>query len=213
MKADSSEFEIAPHIAVRLSGTGGQGLLLAGQVLAQAAGLYNGLNVVQTNSYGPEARGGASRSQIVMSKGEVDDLASPKVDILISLSQKSCDKYFKDLRSDGLLIVDSTNVGVVPTTRAIEVPMTEMAREECKNVMVTNIISLGVLCGYGNLVSNKALQSALKAILRASLVKVNLKALKMGYDIGKNLIDSLTGKERHKVHDYGFVRDWKSKRK
>lgn len=213
MKADSSDFEIAPHVSVRLSGTGGQGLLLAGQVLAQATALYNDLNVVLTNSYGPEARGGASRSQVVMSKGAVDDLASPKVDILICLSQKACDRYFKDLRTSGLLIVDSTNVGVIPTTRAVEIPMTEMAREQCNNVMVTNIISLGVLCGYSNLVTLKALQSALKSILRPDLVKMNLKALKMGFDTVKDIIESLSAKERGRIRDFGFVREWKSKLK
>ena len=77
----------AQNVTVILSGTGGQGLQLMGRLLAEAGALHGGLNVVQTRSYGPEARGGASRSQVVLSQGEIDDLRNPSCNVLICLSQ------------------------------------------------------------------------------------------------------------------------------
>ncbi|MBI2843242.1 MAG: 2-oxoacid:acceptor oxidoreductase family protein [Armatimonadetes bacterium] len=203
------DLEVSTKVAVRLSGTGGQGLLLAGRILAEAAGIYDGLNVVQTNSYGPEARGGASRSEVVMSKGEVDDLQCRTFDILIALSQKACDAYYGALVDHGALIVDSTNVGVVPTSRAIEIPMTKMAVEECGNKMVTNIIALGALCGFTNLVTLKSLESALKTTVKKDFIELNLKALHLGHDAARDIVKNLPERKRAQVRDYGLI--WQQK--
>lgn len=202
----SLEMAIYPKVAVRLSGNGGQGLLLAGRVLAEAAAIFNGLNVAQTNSYGPEARGGASRSEVVISPGPVDDIRCSRFDILVGLSQKACDAYYSSLKDHGLVIVDSTNVSVVPTSRAIEVPMTMMAVEECGNVMVTNMIALGVLCGYSDLVSFDSLSSAIKSTLRANLVPLNLKAIELGYNAARAIIGAMPEKRRQLITKYGFSR-------
>jgi 2-oxoglutarate ferredoxin oxidoreductase subunit gamma len=211
MKDNQLDMQIAPKVAVRLSGTGGQGLLLAGRVLAEAAAIYDGLNVVQSNSYGPEARGGASRSEVVISPGEVDDLRCRKFDVLVCLSQKACDSYYNSLAPYGLLILDSTNVSVVPTSRAVEVPMTRMAMEECGNVMVTNMISLGVLCGCSNLVTFEALKAAVESTVRADLVPLNLKAIEMGYAAGRSIVVDPPGRTRSHVQDYEFIRGEKTR--
>ena len=207
MKDAALNMDLTPKVAIRLSGTGGQGLLLAGRILAEAAAIYDGLNVVQSNSYGPEARGGASRSEVVMSRGEVDDLRCRNFDILICLSQKACDSYYGDLVERGALIVDSTNVGVVPTSRAVEVPMTQMAVEECGDRMATNIIALGVLCGYSGVVTLKALNSALETSLRKDLLERNRKALKLGYDAGKEIAERTPDKKRTGLRDFSFIRE------
>lgn len=204
MRQAVPEIHIAPKVAIRLSGTGGQGLLLAGRILAEAVAIYDGLNAVQSNSYGPEARGGASRSEVVVSPDVVDDLHCETFDILVCLSQKACDAYFHDLKEDGVLIVDSTNVTVVPTSRAVEAPMTRMAVEECGDRVVTNTISLGVLCGFTKVVTLGALESAIKSTLRPDLVPMNLNALKLGHAVAEEFIASLPKKRREQIRDYSF---------
>lgn len=205
MKQAIPELRIAPKVAIRLSGTGGQGLLLAGRLLAEAGAIFDGLNTVQSNSYGPEARGGASRSEVVLSPDVVDDLHCETFDILVCLSQKACDAYYHDLKEDGVLIVDSTNVSVVPTSRAVELPLTRMAVEECGNRMVANVISLGVLCGYTKLVTLAALESAITSTLRPDLAPMNLKALKLGYAAAQDFLSSLPKKRREQIRSFSFT--------
>jgi len=205
MKQAIPELRIAPKVAIRLSGTGGQGLLLAGRLLAEAGAIYDGLNTVQSNSYGPEARGGASRSEVVLSPEVVDDLHCETFDILVCLSQKACDAYFHDLKEEGVLIVDSTNVSVVPTSRAVEAPMTRMAVEQCGDKVVTNVISLGVLCGFTKVVTLEALESAVKSTLRPDLASMNLKALKLGYAAAEDFLASLPKKRRDQIRNFSFT--------
>lgn len=97
------------RIELRLSGSGGQGLILAGIILAEAA-LYDGMNVVQSQSYGPEARGGASKAEVIISKSEINYPKVNKCDILLSLTQIACDKYIDSLKIGGTLIIDNSVV-------------------------------------------------------------------------------------------------------
>lgn len=203
----SEHLWIAPRVAVRLSGTGGQGLLLAGRVLAEAAAIHDGLNVVQTNSYGPEARGGASRSEVVMSPGPVDDLRSAEFEILVCLSQKACDLYHHSVRPRGLFIVDSTNVTVVPTSRVVEVPMTMLAISECGNGLVTNMISLGVLCGCSDVVTFASLKSAIKSTVRSEFLPLNLKAVELGYSEGQQALRALAPRLRRAMPRFSAIRE------
>ncbi|MCX5798633.1 MAG: 2-oxoacid:acceptor oxidoreductase family protein, partial [Proteobacteria bacterium] len=99
---------------IRLSGSGGQGLILMGIILAEAIGIYDGKYVAQTQSYGPEARGGSSKAEVVVSNEEIDYPKAMKLDLLLAMNQKSCDDYYMDLKPDGILIVDSTFVTQVP---------------------------------------------------------------------------------------------------
>src|SRR5512136_882491 len=101
---------IAKRTEVRMAGEGGQGMILAGIILAEAAGIYGGKNVVQTQSYGPEARGGASKSEVVISDGEIDHPEVLEADIVVTLSQEAYDKYAASLKPGGLLIVDDEKV-------------------------------------------------------------------------------------------------------
>ena len=113
---------------VRLAGAGGQGLILAGLILAEAVAIYDGRNAVQTQSYGPEARGGASKSEVIISDGRIDYPKVMSADVLLAMSQEACDEYFFGLDPDGLLIVDSELVERVPSSRAVEVPITHIAQ-------------------------------------------------------------------------------------
>ena len=130
---------------IRLSGSGGQGLILMGIILAEAVGIYDGKFVAQTQSYGPEARGGSSKAEVVVSDEEIDYPKAMKPDLLLAMNQKSCDEFYPDLKPDGIVIVDSTFVRQIPTPKAFQVPFTRIAREKFKREVVANIIALGAL--------------------------------------------------------------------
>lgn len=170
---------------VRLSGSGGQGLLLAGIILAEGA-INDGKNAVQTQSYGPEARGGASKSEVIIS---TDDIDFPKVrdcDILLALTQKSYEQYSEGLKDNGILIIDSSvNVGTVENKRVYSVPILDTAANDLGKPMVTNIVALGALVGITKIISAESLEKAVLARVPKGTEELNKKALSMGYEIAK----------------------------
>jgi 2-oxoglutarate ferredoxin oxidoreductase subunit gamma len=195
------------QVGVRLSGTGGQGLVLAGKLLAEAGAIQCGLNVVYTKSYGPEARGGASRSDVILSMNELDDLVNSPVDVLMCLGQKACDKYFPDLVYQGFLLIDSTNVTVVPTSRFVELPLTEMAAKKCGGTMVTNVLALSSLCALTNLVTRRALREAIKTSVRPAFQEQNLKAMELGYRLARDLRNGMSDREKKALPNFGCLRE------
>lgn len=169
---------------VRLAGTGGQGAILAGVILADAA-IRDGKNAAQTQSYGPEARGGASRSEVVISEGEIN---YPKVlapDITLCMSQEACDRYSGDRREDGLLILDTDHVSRAPTTRAVRVPLTTLARDVSGRAITANVVALGLLAGLTNIVSRASLEAAVEAHAPKGTGEMNRRALAAGYDVAE----------------------------
>ena len=166
---------------VRLGGTGGQGVILAGILLAEAA-IRDGKNAAQTQSYGPEARGGASRSEVVISDGEIHYPKVIQADITLCMSQEACDRYGGQVRPDGLLILDSDHVTRAPTTRAVRVPLTQIAREVAGREIVANVVGLGLLAGMTGIVSRKALEAAVRNRAPRGTADVNLKALAAGFE-------------------------------
>ena len=175
------------RIEICLSGAGGQGLVLAGIILAEAASIYNGQEAVQTQSYGPEARGGASKSEVVISKNNIDYPKVIKSDILLVLTQEACDKYVKNLNEDGILVADSSMVKEIPSTSAkvYQFPIAEVAKNELGTKLVTNIISLGIIVGLTEVVSIEAIKMAVWARVPSKAKEVNEKALFLGLDITK----------------------------
>lgn len=172
---------------IRLSGSGGQGLILAGLILAEAAAIYEGKNAVQTQSYGPEARGGASKSEVIISNGEILYPKTTRLDYLLALNQESCDKYAHDLKDDGLLLVDTDAVEHVPPVKSISLPLVRTAREKIGRVMTTNIISLGALVGISHVVSPKALEKAVLKRVPRGTEQLNLKALELGFQLAEEV--------------------------
>ena len=136
---------MAERLEIRLAGSGGQGLILAGMILAEAVGIHGGKFVTQTQSYGPEARGGASKSEVVISDQEIDYPQAVKPDVLLCMNQTACDTYIFDVKPGGALIVDSSLVHQLPTTRAVALPFTKIAREEIGREMMANIVAQGAL--------------------------------------------------------------------
>ena len=177
---------MAKRCEVRLAGTGGQGVILDGILLADAA-IRDGKVITQTQSYGPEARGGASRSEVVISDG---DIHYPKVisaDITLCMSQEACDRYGGQMRKDGLLILDTDHVTRAPTTRAVRVPMTTLAQEVAGREIVANVVGLGVLAGLTGIVSREALQAAVRDRAPQGTTEINMKALAAGFEAAERL--------------------------
>lgn len=179
---------------IRLSGSGGQGLIVAGVILAEAAGIYDGKFACQTQSYGPEARGGASKAEVVISDCEIDYPKAIKPDLLLAMNQKSCDTYFFDLKPDGLLVVDATFVKQLPTTRAIAIPFTQIAREKLKKELVANIVALGSLVTLSGVVSLHSLEAAVLARVPSGTEDLNKKALEVGIEAAKTLLQQRADK-------------------
>ena len=177
---------MARRYEVRLGGTGGQGAILAGILLAEAA-VRDGMNVTQTQSYGPEARGGASRSEVVISDGEIHYPKVIKADITLCMSQEACDRYGSQVRPGGVLILDADHVSRAPTTRAVRVPMTTLAREVAGREIVANVVGLGVLAGLTGIVSRKALEAAVRDRAPRGTADLNLKALAAGYQAAERV--------------------------
>jgi 2-oxoglutarate ferredoxin oxidoreductase subunit gamma len=173
------------RIEIRLAGSGGQGLILAGLILAEAAVIHDGKNACQTQSYGPEARGGASKSEVVIDTEEIDYPKVINADVLLALSQEACDTYYHDLKRDGLLIVDSVHVKHVPTSKAYRLPITQVAEETTGRRITANMVGLGLLAGLTGVVSREALEAAVLARAPAGTAEINLKALAAGYRLAE----------------------------
>jgi 2-oxoglutarate ferredoxin oxidoreductase subunit gamma len=174
---------------IRLAGSGGQGLILAGKILAEAAAIYDDKNATQSQSYGPEARGGASKSEVIISDEEIDYPKVTEVDLFMALTQESCDSYNKDLKSDGVLLVDSTYVTRLPEGdfKVYKLPITDLALEHVGNRTVTNIVALGVVVALSKVVSTQAGEAAILSRVPKGTEEMNKKAFKVGLEAAKAL--------------------------
>ncbi|MBU0513676.1 MAG: 2-oxoacid:acceptor oxidoreductase family protein [Proteobacteria bacterium] len=169
-----------PRIEIILAGSGGQGMILAGLILAEAAGLYDGRQVAMVQNYGPEARGGTSKAEVILSDQTIDYPLCTAVDVLLALTQEAADVYHGDLKPGGWLIVDQELVPHPPLASAISLPFTRTARRKLKREMVTNVVALGFLSGYTGLVTKKGMERALLSRIPLASREMNKKALRLG---------------------------------
>ena len=172
-----------PHdrFEMRLSGSGGQGMILASVIIAEAIGTDPSKRVIQTQSYGPEARGGASKADVVVSTNEIYYPKALTLDLLLAMTQESMDKYYPDLKENGTLIIDNVLVTQVPTDNYYGLPFTRLAREEAGHVMVANVIALGAIAGLTGIVSHEALVKAVLARAPRGTEEKNQKAVEIGF--------------------------------
>ena len=169
---------------IRLSGSGGQGLITAGIILAKAA-VLDKVQVTQTQSYGPESRGGASRADVIIGNTEFYYPEAVNFDVLLALTQEACDKYSVNLKDDGILIVDNSQVKNTPMIESeiYELPFTEIAQKKLGSVLPTNILSLAFLVKVTKVVSVNALKTAVCNSVKPQFVDMNKKAMKIGFKL------------------------------
>ncbi len=173
---------------VRLAGTGGQGMILAGIILSEAASIGARKNVVQTQSYGPEARGGTSKAEVIISDGEIDYPKVIQADLLLAMSQEACDRYGHEVKPEGWLIVDADKVKRVPPhPRTIRVPITRIAEEELERRITANIVGLGVIVRLTDIVPRRAIVQAVEKRAPPGTKEMNLQALEVGLTISARM--------------------------
>lgn len=172
---------------IRFSGSGGQGLILAGVIFAEAASIYDKKNAVQSQSYGPEARGGASKSEVILSDQRIDFPKATEIDLQLSLTQESCNKYYKDVKPQGTLLLDEDFVRQVPkgSFRVIKLPIIRTASEEIGKSFVANIVALGAIAAITGQVSYESVEKAVLSRVPKGTEEMNKKALKAGFDLAK----------------------------
>lgn len=175
---------------VRLGGSGGQGLILAGKILAEAATIYDGHNAVQTQSYGPEARGGSSKAEVVIKDGDIDYPKAMDLDLLLALTQESCTKFSADLKDDGILIIDSELVKEPPkgSFKVYAAPITSIAAKKVGKVVVTNIVALGIITRLSGIVTEDSMRKAILARVPKGTEEVNMRAFDEGWKAAEELL-------------------------
>lgn len=169
---------------IKFGGFGGQGIILMGNIAARAAALYDEKNAIFTPSYGPEARGGAASSNVVIDDEEIDYPYVTHPDVLVVMSQEAYEKYAPLLKDDGLLIVDEDLVSLKNGVGTIaQIPATRIAEEKGKRI-VANIVMLGFFTGATGLISHDAIKRAVLESVPAKFRELNEDALETGYEHG-----------------------------
>jgi 2-oxoglutarate ferredoxin oxidoreductase subunit gamma len=184
---------LTAQVELRLSGKGGQGMILAGIILAEAA-LLDGLNVVQSQVYGPESRGGASKAEVIISR---ETISYPKVtrpDILLVMSQEAAARYAGTVKDDGLLVVDSTYVREIPPVKArvVRAPISGVARDRLGREVVASVVAAGLVAGLSGVVSTDNVREAVRARVPQGTVDLNLKAVEAGLELAETSSPDVT---------------------
>jgi 2-oxoglutarate ferredoxin oxidoreductase subunit gamma len=169
---------------IRIGGSGGQGIVLAAQILGKAA-VMDGMNVLQTQAYGAEARGSLAKSEIIISDQKIGFPAVRKPDVLVAMNQEALIALLKDLKDDGILIIDSTNVLTIPETKATvhRLPITETAKKAFGESMYANMLMLGVFTRITKLVSPKSVEETIKANVSKKTIETNINAYRKGLEM------------------------------
>lgn len=176
------------HKEIRISGFGGQGVVLTGVILARAAAIYSGLQVVQTQSHGAESRGGACLSDVIISNEKIDYPACETPEILVAMSPEAAKKHTRLIKPGGILIIDKDMVASPPAgdySELIGIPATIVAQEEFGKKIVANMIILGALIAIDPLVDRDDLEKAVRDSVPKDSIELNLRALHRGFEIGK----------------------------
>jgi 2-oxoglutarate ferredoxin oxidoreductase subunit gamma len=177
------------RIEIRFAGFGGQGIIKSGIIVAAAASIHAGKNSVQTQSYGPESRGGACKSEVVISDAEIDFPKVIQPDVLVIMSQHAYGEFADDIKPGGTLIIDSE---MVPREKKLEnvkiyrVPATKIADQLGRRI-VANIVMLGAFVSITKLLDENSVKESIKENIPKGTEELNLAAFDKGFEYGKNL--------------------------
>jgi 2-oxoglutarate ferredoxin oxidoreductase subunit gamma len=185
--------DVRRRVEIRCSGSGGQGILLAAAIIAEAATAL-GKRVVQTQSYGPEARGGASKAEVIVADEPIDYPEVDHPDVSLVLSQAAYEKYAVDAKPGGLLIYDSGLVQVDPGEDSVVrcgLPFTQVASDELGKKVVTNIVALGALARIGEVLPVDAVRDAVLSRVPPRFKELNAQAFDLGLRLGEEALAML----------------------
>jgi 2-oxoglutarate ferredoxin oxidoreductase subunit gamma len=175
---------------IRFSGFGGQGIIRCGLIAGKALSLFDNKHATMTQSFGPEARGSACSSQLVVSDDRVLYPYISAPEILVSMSQEAYEKYEPELRDDGILLIDKDLVKLKPARGKIKtfsIPSTRFA-EELGNRITANLVMLGFFTAITRIVSPEAMKKALPGLVPERFLELNKKAFDKGYEYGKKVM-------------------------
>ena len=178
------------HYEVRLSGSGGQGLLMLGDILAHAAGNYENKELVLTKSYGPESRGGLCRSELIIDDIPINYPEVTQPDFVLALTQASCDKYHRDMHPEGMLLVDPMFVRVVPRNvkNIYSIPMTEIAKNITGKDITANIAAAAAISVLGKFIGLNSVRQAVHELFAKQFFYSNEKVFNAGIEAAQALI-------------------------
>jgi len=174
---------------IRLGGFGGQGIILAGYIIGQAAAVYEGINAVFTQDYGPEARGGACRADVIISSEPIRYPYVSTPSVLVAMSQEAYEKYISQVREDTLVIIDEDLVTPASTgnNRTLMMPATRFANE-LGWVAVANVVMLGFLTAATNILPADAVKKSILASVPPRTGELNLNAFEKGFEYARSTV-------------------------
>ena len=170
---------------IRFSGAGEQGLLQAARILAEAAAIYDDKNAAESCSYGPEARGGASSTNLVVADRPIDYPFVQEADILVALSQEAYTRFRDETKPEAIVIIDEDLVQPSPKDTCLKVPATKLA-EDLGRRIVANVVMLGFFTAATSLVERESIEDAIKSSVRENVIELNMKAFTVGYEYALN---------------------------
>lgn len=180
------------RVEIRFAGFGGQGIIKSGIITAAAACLYAQKNAVQTQSYGPESRGGACKSEVVISDEEIDFPKVVEPDVLVVMSQHAYNEYAEKVKKGGTLIMDPDMIPHEKELKNVKVfciHATQIA-EKLERKIVANIVMLGAFAAITRILDKDTLKESIKANIPKGTEELNLKAFEQGYEYAQNLLKS-----------------------
>jgi 2-oxoglutarate ferredoxin oxidoreductase subunit gamma len=171
---------------IRFSGFGGQGIVLSGYIYGVAA-VLDGKRALQTQSYGSESRGGGCRSDVIISDEEIHELAPPRLDVLVAMSQAAYETYSPALKEDGILVLedDLVEAGDGSRDRTFRIKATDIAHKKFGRKIMANMVMLGFICAIIDAVSKESLERAIADNVPEGTEAKNQEAFEEGYRIGR----------------------------
>jgi 2-oxoglutarate ferredoxin oxidoreductase subunit gamma len=171
---------------IRIAGSGGQGVIMASVVLANAFGLFENYEIAQTQSYGPEARGGACKAELIVSDEKIDYMKVGSTDVFIAFNELAFNTYKGSLGDDAMLFVDSTFIKdevLEGYNNVYKIPATQIAEEELKPFN-TNIVMLGYMASKIDSLNVESIKKSVEVLMPAKTHELNFKAIDIGYGRG-----------------------------
>ena len=186
--------KIINRINIRVSGSGGQGIISTGMLLGEAIAIGDGKNVTQSQSYGPEARGGSTRADIIVSDGEIYFPECNDLDILLVFTYEAYGKFAATTKPDGTVIADESAVDViVGNAKTVQVPFIQLAEKQFKTPLVANIMAMGFLSTYTKVVTQNSLREVVEEQYSSTPhLEMNINALEEGFKLGSEFFKNET---------------------